>query len=291
MGADARKADAPSAGQVYALRRRPGAGLAGLVLVEGCREVSRALGSVPVRTVYYCPALWSGDTEARLLARATAAGAVPIRMAEGPYRRVSARDGPDGLLAVAERVRHDLTSLPLGPAPLVLVVEAVEKPGNLGTILRSADAAGVSAVVSCDPVTDPFGPDVVRASLGCVFTVPLAVAGVTDTRRWLRRLNVRTVAATPAGERLPWDVDLDGPCALVVGCERRGLSAPWLVGCDERVRIPMAGAADSLNVAMAATSLLFEAVRQRACAPRRPSASPRVGGRARLHGGGTRRTS
>jgi len=148
-------------------------------------------------------------------------------------------------------------------APFFLVVEAIEKPGNLGTILRSADAAGCDAVIVCDPVTDIFNPNVVRASTGVLFSVPLVVEESTRVQAWLKAKGVRMVATTPAAEKIYSDVDLRGSLAIVMGSEQYGLSKFWLENCDVPVRIPMAGQADSLNVAMATIITLFEAVRQR----------------------------
>jgi TrmH family RNA methyltransferase len=142
-------------------------------------------------------------------------------------------------------------------------VEAIEKPGNLGTILRSADAAGCDAVVVCDPVTDLFNPNVVRASTGVLFSVPCLVEGNEAVLAWLRGRGIRVVATTPAAEKSYTDADLTGPLAVVMGSEQYGLSEFWLRSSDDSVRIPMAGQADSLNVAMAALITLFEAVRQR----------------------------
>jgi TrmH family RNA methyltransferase len=156
-----------------------------------------------------------------------------------------------------------LSDLPLGTAPLLLVVEAIEKPGNLGTILRSADAAGCDAVIVCDPVTDIFNPNVVRASTGVLFSVPLAVDESTGVLAWLKERRIRIAATTPSASTLYTTADLRGPLAIVMGSEQYGLSDFWLKNCDEPVRIPMAGQADSLNVAMATIITLFEAVRQR----------------------------
>jgi TrmH family RNA methyltransferase len=146
---------------------------------------------------------------------------------------------------------------------LLLVVEAIEKPGNLGTLLRGADAAGVDAVVVCDPVTDIFNPNVVRSSTGVLFSMPVIVAESGEVRSWLRTRAIRAVATTPAAPALYTDADLRGPLAIIMGSEQYGLSEFWLKESDLLVRIPMAGQADSLNVAMAAIITLFEAARQR----------------------------
>lgn len=176
---------------------------------------------------------------------------------------MSLGDRPDGLLGVGRQFRTDLDRLVLGERPLLMVIEAVEKPGNLGTILRTADAAGTTGTIVCDPATDPFNPNVVRASTGCLFTQPVVVATTTETLAWLDDRGIAVVAATPAARKPYWHVDLSGPCAVVVGNERHGLSDDWLSAARERVRIPMAGVADSLNVSMAAGAILFESVRQR----------------------------
>jgi TrmH family RNA methyltransferase len=165
---------------------------------------------------------------------------------------------------VARQFPTALSALALGPDPLLLVVEAIEKPGNLGTMLRTAEAAGAAAVIVCDPATDPFNPNVVRASLGTLFTVPLAVADTPGTIARLGDLGIRTVVTTPGASLPHWEADLTGPVAVVVGSEQYGLSAPWLAAADCRVVIPMPGSVDSLNAAMAAGIVLFEAVRQRA---------------------------
>jgi TrmH family RNA methyltransferase len=149
---------------------------------------------------------------------------------------------------------------------VVLVAEAIEKPGNLGTMLRSADATGVTALVVCDPCTDPFNPNVVRASTGALFTVPLAEASPEQTLAWLRENRIRILAATPHASQRYTDADLTGPIAIVVGSEQYGLSRHWLAACDQPVRIPMLGVADSLNVATATALLLYETVRQRLAA-------------------------
>ena len=147
--------------------------------------------------------------------------------------------------------------------PLYVVATAIEKPGNLGTLLRTADAVGAAALIVCDPVTDLFNPNVVRASVGTLFTVPAAQAAAEATRRWLAARGVRTVITTPSAERCYTDHDLTGPVAVVLGNEQFGLDEAWLTGADAAVSIPMLGRADSVNVAMAGAALLFEALRQR----------------------------
>jgi TrmH family RNA methyltransferase len=233
-------------------------------LVEGYREVRRALEKqVRLDEVYFAPDWFLGENERSLLAEAEAGGAKLYELSKDAFAKVAYRERPDGLLAVAPQWKRSLADLVLGKAPFLLVVEAIEKPGNLGTILRSADAAGCDAVIVCDPVTDLFNPNVVRASTGVLFSVPCFVEESAAVLSWLRSKGIRTVATTPAATALYSDSDLTGPLAIVMGSEQYGLSEFWLKHADLPVRIPMAGQADSLNVAMAALITLFEAVRQR----------------------------
>ena len=233
-------------------------------LVEGFRAIQRALErQVRLREVYFCREWFLGENEDALLAAAATAGAELIELGRAAFAKVAYRDRPEGLLAVADQWRLSPADLKLSATPLLLVVEAIEKPGNLGTILRSADAAGVEAVIVCDPVTDLFNPNVVRSSTGVLFAVPVAIGTSEEVIAFLRAHGVRMVATTPGADLLIYECPLTGAVALVMGSEQFGLSAAWLGVCDEQVRIPMAGQADSLNVAMATMVTLFEAVRQR----------------------------
>jgi TrmH family RNA methyltransferase len=256
----------PRVKYVVKLRKRAVRDADNQLLIEGYREVSRALENrYPARTVFFCPALFQGVNEQALLGRARQAGADLIECTEPVFRKMAYRDRPEGLLAVGPQIRLGLDDLQPGGQGLWLVAEAIEKPGNLGSILRSADAAGAGGVIVCDPCTDIHNPNTVRASIGTLFCLPVAVARRDETIAWLKRNRIQTVAATPAADRLYSDVDLRPATALVVGAEQWGLSAAWLENPEAAVRIPMRGKADSLNVANAATILLFEAVRQRQC--------------------------
>jgi TrmH family RNA methyltransferase len=259
----------PRIKQLVKLRDRRPRDEAGVFLVEGYREIRRALEKkVALQEVYFAPDWFLGENEPALLERAAQAGAKLFELSREAFAKVAYRERPDGLLAVAPQWHRTLTDLQLPPEPFLLVVEAIEKPGNLGTILRSADAAGCDAVIVCDPVTDIFNPNVVRASTGVLFSVPLVVAESTAVHAWLRGRGIHTVATTPAAEKIYSDVTLRGPLAIVMGSEQYGLSQFWLEHADTPVRIPMAGQADSLNVAMATIITLFEAVRQRTAVPR-----------------------
>ncbi len=237
---------------------------AGVFLIEGYREIRRALEKqIPITELYYSPDWFLGENEPALIAQAAASGAQLFELTKDTFAKAAYRERPDGLLALAPQWRRSLDELQLRENPFILVVEAIEKPGNLGTILRSADAAGVDALIVCDPVTDLFNPNVVRASTGVLFSVPVVVAESTVVRTWLREKNIRAVATTPAAKNLYTNTDLRGPLAIIMGSEQYGLSDFWLKESDAQVRIPMCGQADSLNVAMATLITLFEALRQR----------------------------
>ncbi len=246
------------------LRSRPHRDKAGLILIEGYRELSRALDAgIKPNALYYCPKLFLGENENSLIAKAAATGAQLFELTPDPFRKISYRDRPDGLIATAPQKHLTLDDLKLSPNPLLVVAEAIEKPGNLGSILRSADAVGADAVIVCDRTTDIHNPNVVRASTGVVFSLPVVETSSEETFNWLKSHGIRTLAATPHTDQYHTDVDLTVPCAIVLGTEQYGLSELWMEQADYKVRIPMAGVADSLNVAMATTVLLFEVARQR----------------------------
>jgi TrmH family RNA methyltransferase len=236
--------------EVVRLRQRSHRDEAGLVLVEGYRELLRALdnGHPPVR-LFTCPALFLGVNEPALIARCQAAGAELFECSAPVFEKMAYRDRPEGLLALAPQLDCRLEHLALPERPLILVAEAIEKPGNLGTLLRSADAAGAHAVIVADPRTDVHNPNVVRASTGMLFAVPLAVADTAQVLAWLRERKIRILAATPHTDAVYTDVDMTQGVAIVVGTEQVGLSDEWMQAADLKVRIPMLGKADSLNVA------------------------------------------
>jgi len=256
----------PRVKRLVKLRDRRPRDEAGVFLVEGYREIRRALERrFRLDELYYAPELFLGGNEPALLETAAAAGTELVELSPAAFAKVAYRERPDGLLAVAPQWRRTLDEIPIPPErpAFLLVVEAIEKPGNLGTILRSADAAGCDAVIVCDPVTDLFNPNVVRASTGVLFAVPCCVAEGLEVLAWLRGRRIRVVATPPGGTLEYTEADLRGPLAVVMGSEQYGLSEFWLRAADQAVRIPMAGQADSLNVAMATIITLFEAVRQR----------------------------
>jgi len=236
----------------------------GVFIAEGYRALSRALEKeVAPKELYFCPDFFLGKNERPLIEAAEAAGAQLFELSRHAFEKVAYRDRPEGLLAVVKQWQCPLEGLALSSPPFLLVVEAIEKPGNLGTILRSADAAGVDAVICCDSVTDLFNPNLVRSSTGVLFSMPTASVSTDEAIRWIQEKGIPAIAASPHATLLYTDAPLAGPLAVVMGSEQFGLSQKWLEACDRAVRIPMAGQADSLNVAMATLITLFEAVRQR----------------------------
>ena len=247
-------------------------------LVEGVREVRLALaaGVAPVEA-YLCPELIAGpeaETAARHLVGLAATGMTELFYVTPPvFEKLAYRGNSGGLLLVIAYPNPSLDALTFRAAPFVVIVEEAEKPGNLGAVLRTADAAGVDAlIVSTLPGsagtdmgrgTDPHNPNVIRASLGAYFTVPTVAAPADAAIAWLRRQGIAIVATTPAATTLYTAADLTGPVAVVMGSEAWGLSETWLAAADVRLRIPMAGQVDSLNLSAATALLLYEVVRQR----------------------------
>ena len=250
---------------LVALRRRRAREDAGLTLIEGYDELSLALdaGVVP-RTVYHCPELMlDAAVQQDVLVRAQALGSDTQQLGRVAFEKVAYREGPDGFLAVVDSVVRTCADLSVGRAPLALLCQGVEKPGNLGAMLRTADAAGVEAVVAVDPVTDWSNPNLVRASKGTVFSVPVASAGTAEALDWLSEHGIALAATTPDTDLDYTDVDYTGPIAIAVGAEKYGLTDEILAAATYRISIPMAGRANSLNVATSAAVVIYEAVRQR----------------------------
>ena len=228
----------------------------GLILVEGYDELTLALncGFKP-DTLLSAPELVSQtlnvpDTEALTVSRAV-------------FEKISYRDNPDGWLGIFPMPSPSLNDLKLSETPLVLVAESVEKPGNLGAILRTADAAHVDAVLVCDPRVDVWNPNVIRASRGAVFAIPVFEVRSPEALEWLKSRKMRVLAATPSADALFTGVDMQGPLAIAVGTEDKGLTDFWMDNADLRVKIPMAGRVNSLNVSIATALMTYEAIRQR----------------------------
>jgi RNA methyltransferase, TrmH family len=249
-----------------ALRDRREREATGRTLVDGAREARRALesGTRPI-TAFVAPELLGAGDGPAALASAREAGADIVELGPRAFERLAFGDRAEGIVLVVETPRTNLESLALDlldHEPLLVVTEALEKPGNLGAILRSADGAGADGLIAVGG-TDLFNPNVVRASVGTVFSVPLASATAGEARAWLREQGLRILAARVDAERLHTEADLTGPLAIVLGSEADGLSPAWRGADVEPIRLPMLGIADSLNVSVAAAIVLYEARRQR----------------------------
>jgi len=233
-------------------------------IIEGYRELERAsLGKVSFSLLFYSPKLFLGSNEMKLIEKIEKKGAELIELPDFLFEKISYRDRPDGLLAIANQKRLKLSDVDFGKNPFLVVAESIEKPGNLGSILRSCDATGVDALIVCDPRTDIYNPNVVRASVGTLFTIPVIQATGEEVLEYLKKNKIQIVATTPAAQKEYTEIDLKGPAAVAVGTEQLGLTDAWLKKADLQVSIPMLGIADSLNVAAATTLLLYEVVRQR----------------------------
>ena len=229
----------------------------GVFVVEGRRELEHCLeAGFEVETVFVCR---------EIAADCTTSSEQPktFELSKELYAKVAYREGTEGVMAIVKSRELRLDELQLGDKPLVMVLEGVEKPGNLGAVLRSADAAGADAVIVCDPLTDLWNPNLIRASIGAVFTVPTVCCSSQEAIAWLKARGIRILTAQLQDSSAYYDCDMTGPTAIVMGTEATGLTDPWRQAADAHVLIPMLGRLDSLNVSVSAAILLYEAVRQR----------------------------
>jgi TrmH family RNA methyltransferase len=232
----------------------------GLFVVEGRRELMHCIETgFTIDTVFWCPAVedgteplpsWPSDT--RL-----------YEISKEVYEKVAYRGSTEGVIAEVRTRQLTLEELLLPERPLIVVVERVEKPGNLGAILRSADAAGVDAVIVCDPLTDLFNPNLVRSSVGAVFSVPCVACSSEACITFLKAHGIQILTAQLQDSELYYDTNMRRATAIVMGTEATGLTDAWRQAADAHIRIPMLGRVDSLNVSVSAAILMFEAVRQR----------------------------
>ena len=233
-----------------------------LFVIEGARELSLALtGSYSLDSVFISPELFSNTGYPEIINKIPSD--IIFEVSLPVFQKVAYRENSDGILALAKPRQHTLNNLYLPDNPLIIVLESVEKPGNLGAILRTADAAKVDAVIVCDPLTDIYNPNVIRSSVGCIFTVPIAVSTNSETFSFLKDKNIKILAAELEASRWYHDADFRQASALIMGTEAEGLSKFWLEHADSRIKIPMRGKIDSLNVSVSTAILTFEAMRQR----------------------------
>ena len=268
----------------------------GLFVVEGARELSHCLeAGYTVKTIFVCPAIVGGFTAEGIVSQIASALLRPLPLATpaGPsllsgrgwpeicdttpsaveplvielpeqlYRKVAYRESTEGIIAEVEYKTLGLKDLQLPENPLIMVLESVEKPGNLGAVLRSADAAKADAVLICDPLTDLYNPNLIRASIGAIFTVPTVAVSSEEAIAFLQARGIQILTAQLQDSSLYYDVDMTRGTALVMGTESTGLTPLWRKAATSHIRIPMLGRLDSLNVSVSAAILLFEAVRQR----------------------------
>lgn len=259
---------------------------AGLFVVEGQRELGHCLdaGFIP-ETLFICGEVMAVQNNAvngaktghlaeniegkdgldALVAKAEALNPRlgVVQIPAFLYEKVAYRGSTEGIIAEVHSVPRSLEGLRLGERPLVMVLESVEKPGNLGAVLRSADAAGADAVIVCDPLTDIWNPNLIRSSVGAVFSVPVAVCTSADAIAFLKKRGIRILTAQLQDSEWYYDTDMTGATALVMGTESTGLTQAWRDSADAHIKIPMLGRLDSLNVSVSAAVLLYEAVRQR----------------------------
>jgi len=227
-----------------------------LFLIEGSREIGLALaGGFKIENIFYC-----ADYGKRLPGLAVEK---IIEVSKKVFKKISYRENPDGLLALVKAREIKLDEIKLNFTPLIIILEAVEKPGNLGAILRTADAVGIDAVIINDIKTDIYNPNIIRASQGTVFTVPTVVASCQESLAWCKKGGIKILATSPEAILDYVKADFKKPCAIVLGTEDKGLSREWLDAADERIKINMSGKIDSLNVSVSVAVILFEAARQR----------------------------
>jgi TrmH family RNA methyltransferase len=231
----------------------------GVFIVEGHREIMMAVKNAYIITeLYYCQDYIDNKTH-----QDTVPALLSFSIGPKAFERITVRNNPDGFLAVVKIKEHSMDDIKLSKNPLLIIVEAMEKPGNLGAILRTADAAGADGVIICEERTDIYNPNVIRASLGTVFSVPLAIISNELAYKFLRENNIDIFASSPSAENFYFEADLTRPAAILVGAEHEGLSGLWLKKADKKIRIPMKGQIDSLNASVSAAIIIYEALRQR----------------------------
>jgi RNA methyltransferase, TrmH family len=257
--------------QIVGLKDKRDRDRLGLFTIEGEKELLHALtNGIAIETIIYCGEILSANPRLNCLSairQAAAASAAAItdwvEVSPPVFAKMAYRDATGGIIAIAQIPDDSLESITLSDSPLLLVIEGIEKPGNLGALLRTADAAGVDAVILCDPAIDLYNPNVVRASLGAIFTVKTVIDSCENVIYWLKRHQMQIVTATPAASTSYTHMDYTGPTAIVFGSEKAGLSPCWRQQKFTSVTIPMRGQMDSLNLSTSGAILLYEAVRQR----------------------------
>lgn len=254
----------PRIQQAMRLRDRKGRRQQVRIIVDGWRETCRALEArIEPAELFVCPSLLAPERQAQLAQLLAPWGTEPTHVSEAVFEKLAFGNRDEGVVLVAHEPQRQLDQLHLPAAPLIAVLQSIEKPGNLGAMIRTADAAGVSAVIAADPATDLFNHNAIRASLGALFHVPACAAESRTVLAWLDTLGAKIYAARVDAEREYTEADYQGTCAIVLGSESQGLSDVWRHPSVEPIRLPMQGVVDSLNVSATAAVLFYEALRQR----------------------------
>lgn len=234
----------------------------GLVAMEGAREIGLALDAgYQIDTLYLCPEIYAKSEYPDLIHRLSNQNIIEI--APVVFEKLAYREGSDGLIALIRPKNHSLNNIVLPPNPFIIVLESVEKPGNLGAVLRTADAGKVDAVIICDPLTDIYNPNAIRSSIGCIFTVPIGICASMEALQWMKAHKIKCFAAELKASTWYHECNFKVPSAIIMGTEADGLTDFWLDNADSRIKIPMRGKIDSLNVSVSTAILTFEAMRQR----------------------------
>lgn len=248
----------PKIKEIIKLRKAHQRKKSDLFIIEGKKEIGLAIDSgIQIIDFFYCQKYFKDQKFIEQKKENV------YEVSEDIFKKISLRENPDGILCLAKPRYLQLSDLALKKEPLILIIEALEKPGNLGAILRTADAARLDCVILCEAKTDIYNPNVIRSSLGTVFTNNIIIASNAEIFSWLKAKRIKCYAATPDTDKIYTNMDFKGAKAIIIGTEHAGLSPEWLKQADEKIKIPMRGKIDSLNASVSAAIILFEAVRQR----------------------------
>ncbi|OFX85818.1 MAG: rRNA methyltransferase [Bacteroidetes bacterium GWF2_33_16] len=231
-----------------------------LIVIEGFREIALAIKSgIEIKAIFFCSEIISSERIKEINNNEN----LVFDISREVYHKIAYRESTEGILVLAEPCFLSLKDLKLRKNPFLIILESVEKPGNLGAILRTADAANVDAVIICDPLTDIYNPNVIRSAVGCVFTNKVVACSSEKAMHWLKENKIKSFAAALTAKQFYHETDFTGSSAIVMGTEADGLTQKWIKGTDEQIKIPMNGEIDSLNVSTSTAILVFEAMRQR----------------------------
>ena len=231
-----------------------------LIVIEGLREITLSIKSgIEIKSIFFCSEIISFD---RIREISTDENQI-FDISRDVYHKIAYRESTEGILVLAKPRFLNLSDLKLRDIPFIIILESVEKPGNLGAILRTADASNVDAVIVCDPLTDIYNPNAIRSSVGCIFTKQIVTCSSDEAIEWLKQNKIKSYAAALTAKKFYHETDFKISSAIIMGTEADGLTNKWLIGADEQIKIPMNGEIDSLNVSTSCAILVFEAMRQR----------------------------